>query len=84
MKAKSIILTAAVALGSFVLPTTTAEAGRHGHRYYRDGSRAVVVYAPASRRYYYNRPVRYYNRPVQYYQRPYYSGPGVSVRVNVW
>jgi len=76
MKAKSIILTAAVALGSFVVPTTTAEAG-HGHRYYRDGSRAVVVYAPASRGYYYNRPVRYY-------RRPYYPGPGAFVRVNVW
>ena len=76
MKTKSILLVAAVTLGAFLLPTTSAEAGRKDYRYVKKGDRVVVVYAPASRRSYYNEPIRY--------RRPYYNpGPGVSVRVNV-
>ena len=77
MKAKSILLVGALTLGSFMLPTTSAEAGRRDdYRYVRQSSRAVVVYRPAPRRVYYNEPVRY--------KRPYYGGrSGISVRVNV-
>jgi hypothetical protein len=76
MKAKSILLVGALTLGSFVLPVTTAEAGRRDdYRYVRQSSRAVVVFRPAPRRTYYSEPVRY--------RRHYNSGPGISVRVNV-
>jgi len=76
MKTKSFLLVAAVTLGAFLLPGTSAEAGRKDYRHVKKGDRVVVVYAPASRRSYYNAPIRY--------KRPYYNpGPGVSVRVNV-